>query len=82
MKRVLFKRVGGSIFKYVRNCHRFDNGLQKEYCIVWEAILPASQTFTGYKWSKMFDTERDAALAVDRKLISLGKKPVNILKRV
>lgn len=28
-----------------------------------------------------FEEERDAALAYDRKLLALGKEPVNILKR-
>jgi hypothetical protein len=30
---------------------------------------------------KPFDTEREAAIAVDKKLISIGKEPVNILIR-
>ena len=32
--------------------------------------------------SSFHDTEREAALAVDRKLIELNKEPVNILKRL
>ena len=36
-----------------------------------------------YFWSgksKVFETEREAALYVDKNLIEKGKKPVNILK--
>jgi len=32
--------------------------------------------------SKSFDTEREAAIYVDKVLILAGKKPVNILKKV
>ena len=32
-------------------------------------------------YSSYFDTEKEAALFVDMKLIELGKEPVNILKR-
>lgn len=31
---------------------------------------------------KLFNTEKEAALYVDRKLIAMKKEPVNILKRV
>lgn len=34
-----------------------------------------------YKWAKYFNNEREAAIAVDKKLIEKGKEPVNILKR-
>jgi len=33
-----------------------------------------------YKWYKFFDNEKDAAKAVDLKLIEKGLKPINILK--
>jgi hypothetical protein len=36
----------------------------------------------GSKWSEMFDTEREAAIAVDKFNISIGKKPRNILKKL
>lgn len=32
-----------------------------------------------YKWMKCFSSCREAALAVDKKLIEKGQKPVNIL---
>ena len=32
-------------------------------------------------WSKICDTEREAAIAADKRLIDLGREPVNILKR-
>lgn len=31
-------------------------------------------------WSNVFETERLAAIAVDKKLIEMKRKPVNILK--
>lgn len=31
---------------------------------------------------KSFETEREAAIFVDKKLIEIGKDPVNILKKV
>lgn len=49
----------------VRNCYR------------WQA----SKTFKGIKWRKDCKTEREAAIAYDKKLIELGLEPVNILKR-
>lgn len=35
----------------------------------------------GKQWTKKCKTERGAAIAADTKLIELGRKPVNILKR-
>ena len=35
----------------------------------------------GTYWSKWCDTEREAAIAYDIKMIELGRPPVNILKR-
>lgn len=50
------------------------NGVER-----WKAYVP------GYKerprWQKFFDTEREAAIGVDKHLIRFGKEPVNILKR-
>lgn len=34
-----------------------------------------------FKWSKYFLNKREAAIAVDKKLIEKGKEPVNILKK-
>ena len=33
-------------------------------------------------WQKTCDTEREAALEADKKLISMGEEPVNILKKI
>lgn len=41
----------------------------------WRAKVPGANP-------KNFTTEREAALSVDKTLINLGKKPVNILKRI
>lgn len=35
----------------------------------------------GYRCRKYFDTEREAGLYIDKKLLELGEEPVNILKR-
>lgn len=41
----------------------------------------ARLTYKGQPWaSARFDTEREAALTYDKKLIELGEQPVNILK--
>jgi hypothetical protein len=32
-------------------------------------------------WRSVHETEREAAIAYDKKMIELGKEPVNILKR-
>jgi hypothetical protein len=65
-----FKRLGKSkIYKYVQHVQFGTN-------MLWRAELPQ------YKYVKVFDTERAAALAVDKKLIELKKEPINILKRI
>lgn len=49
----------------------------KDRNLPWSAQL----TSNGSKWhSKYFLTEREAAIAYDKRLIELGKPPVNILK--
>ena len=65
-----FKRIGKSkLYKYVQEVQFGKNKL-------WRAELPK------YNYVKVCDTERAAALAVDKKLIELKKEPINILKRV
>lgn len=46
--------------------------------MVWQAqyVMP-----NGKLWSSRHETEREAALAYDKKMLELGKEPVNILKR-
>lgn len=41
----------------------------------WKASVPRIKAFC------YFDTEREAAIYVDKKLILAGKEPINILKR-
>lgn len=41
----------------------------------WEAQIPY------LCWTKFCDTEKDAGLAVDKKLIEIKKEPVNVLVR-
>lgn len=65
-----FKRIGKSkLYKYVQEVQFGTNKL-------WRAELPQ------YNFVKVCDTERAAALAVDKKLIELKKEPINILRRV
>jgi hypothetical protein len=49
--------------------------------LYWYASIPAAILNQGYIWNKLFKLERQAAIAVDRKLIEVGRWPVNILKR-
>ena len=64
------RRYVGPSEKYVRvYLYRNDNITKKED---WVAVFPKS--------TKIFATEREAAIAVDKELINRGKPPVNILK--
>lgn len=64
------KRIKGSEkYKYV-DLHRIDDKWEK-----WKGA--AGKNGNG----KYFDTEREAALYVDKQLIEQGKEPVNILVR-
>ncbi len=42
----------------------------------WQAAIAK------YKFSKCFNNEKEAAIAVDKKFIENGKNPVNILKKI
>ena len=44
---------------------------------IWEA----SHQYKKERWTGRFMTEREAAIAYDRRCIELGLEPVNILKR-
>jgi hypothetical protein len=49
---------------------------------VWKASLSRGYNPTqGTGWIAYFDNEKDAALAVDKKLLAAGKQPVNVLKK-
>ncbi len=56
-----------SKYKYVQNLKKDGNDV---WCINMEGVSKAK-----------FDTERQAAIAIDKLLISKGKEPVNILVR-
>ena len=48
--------------------------------MTYEGVTVYYAQVSRYGWSKMFEDIKEAAKAVDLKLISKGKKPVNILK--
>ena len=48
-------------------------------CFETEWGLVARVNMPRYNWQKYFQTEREAAIAVDKKLIENGREPVNIL---
>lgn len=56
---------GKSIYKYVQK--QTQNGIDK-YCITYPKTT-----------RKQYGTEKEAGIAIDKILISLGKQPVNVL---
>lgn len=69
-------------YKYVLK-HEYSNGVVK-----WEAryYVKFDNEIEGYKKSAIVsagqhDTEKEAAVAVDMKLIRYGREPINVLKR-
>lgn len=71
------KRYGPSKYKYVTKSNRDRKG---EKINKWMGCIPNYRD--GAAWSKLYDTERQAAIEVDRAFIRIGKKPVNILKKI
>mgnify|MGYP003628723288 CR=1 FL=1 len=68
-----WKKVeGGTSYKYVT-----------KFIDCYGDVRFVSRYNNGNTWAtrKVYDTEREAAKAVDMILISMGKEPVNILKR-
>ena len=65
------------IYSKYKNVSYFVNSRTKHY-EYWQAWLLLSN---GKRWNKVCKTEREAAIAVDKKLIELDREPVNILKR-
>lgn len=63
------KKLPKGKYKYVYS-YELPNGE-----IVHQSFLPQ------YKWSAYHDTEKKAAIAVDKFLINKGKEPINILVR-
>jgi uncharacterized protein YlxP (DUF503 family) len=62
------KVIGRSKYKYVVKIQKTDGTYVYQMSVLGVCMV--------------FDTEREAALKVDKMLISKGKEPVNILKRV
>jgi len=75
-----------SKYRYVRYLEvgrdKTANGLKMVKLRPWHAHLQYHDLGERRHFSACFSNERDAALQVDRWLISIGKEPVNILKRV
>ncbi len=61
----MLKRISGSKYQFVA-LYITSKGKKR-----WRACVFGN--------GRYFDTEREAAIAIDLKLISKGKKPVNIL---
>jgi len=60
----------GSIYKYV-HVYELKNGIRKYHILI--------HTDEGHIY-KTYNTEREAAIAVDKYFISIGKDPIHILK--
>jgi hypothetical protein len=60
-------KYSSSQYKYIKKCEWNDK-------VYWQLNYP-NVSMKGY------DTEREAAIAIDKILISKGKEPVNILVR-
>lgn len=48
----------------------------------YEGVEVFYAQISAIRWSKMFENLKEAAIAVDTKLLEMGKKPVNVLKKV
>lgn len=73
ISRKIGKRISKSDYKYVSVYEYLGDDVNSRG-VVYKANLQ------NLAWSKYFDNERDAALAVDMALIKNNRKPVNILK--
>ena len=63
------KRLGKTMYKYV-------------YLISYNGVETYSVEMPMYKYYKPFENLREAAIAVDKKLIENNREPINILKTV
>ena len=63
------KRLGKTMYKYV-------------YLISYNGVETYSVEMPMYKYYKPFENLREAAIAVDKKLIENEREPINILKIV
>ena len=72
---------------YLGNCacsHKSKRLPKGKYKYVYPYIMPDKSIFyqayiSRFKWSKLFTSEREAAIAVDTYLLNKGKDAVNIL---
>ena len=74
----MVKQFGPSKYKYVNKVNRNRHGKKINK---WMGRIPIYRHGTAWG-SKLYDTEREAAIAVDMAFLRIGKKPVNILKLV
>ena len=88
MEKSLFEKQNGNFANIVLGPVPSIYGTMKricktEYKYVSLVTYDGTPTFRAelckYKWMKCFASCREAALAVDKKLIEKGKQPVNIL---
>jgi len=61
---------------------KYSNVYEFKNKISGDLLYIANVRYNGEEVKNRFDTEREAALAVDKFLIRQGEEPVNILKRV
>lgn len=67
MAKIPYKYIGVSeLYKYVY-LYKYENNIK------WRCHV--------LKFSKFYDTEKEAAICVDMQLIKIGKNPVNVLKK-
>lgn len=62
------KRIGPTRYKYV-------------YIVSYDGVLTYRAELAKYHYMKCFAIAKDAALAIDKKLLENNQDPVNILKR-
>ena len=62
------KRLGKTDYKYV-------------YIVSYDGVKTYSAEIPAFRFCKCFPDIRDAAVAVDKKLMENGKDPVNIFKK-
>lgn len=67
MAKIPYKYIGVSeLYKYVY-LYKYENNIK------WRCHV--------LKFSKFYDTEKEAAICVDMQFIQIGKNPVNVLKK-
>lgn len=71
-----------SKYKGVSKLVHGDSSYEKHNKKPWRATLAIKGEFSKQWFSSYCKTEREAAIAYDKKMIELGRPPVNILKPV